>query len=83
MALEPQTATAPSHWATYLVNGDSSGLEPAELEQANRFAEWLGGSIVSCEDAGFMWTHDAMRVCGALASDCQTFTALIESESTS
>lgn len=75
--LEPVTATAPSHWASYFINGDASGMAAAERIQADAFAEWLGGSIVTCEDAGFMRSHDAMRVCGALASDCQIYTALI------
>lgn len=80
MGLETVTGTAPSHWASYFINGDSSGMEESEIEQADKFAEWLGGSIVDCEDVGFMWTHDAMRVCGALASDCQEYTALIETK---
>lgn len=78
MPLETVTATAPSYWASYLVNGDDSGMDDNETAQADAFAKWLGGNIVDCEDAGFMWTHDAMRVCGTLAADCQTYTALIE-----
>lgn len=71
------TGTAPSHWASYFINGDASGMTDDEIAQADRFAEWLGGDIVDCEDAGFMWAHDARRVCGALAADCQTYTAII------
>lgn len=74
---ETVTATAPSYWASYFINGDSSGMEESEIAQANAFAEWLGGSIVSCEDAGWMRTNDAARVCGTGAADCQTYTALI------
>ncbi len=86
MTLEIATGTAPSHWACYLITGDGSSLEPDECDAAERFADWLlggdwvHGSIVSCEDAGFMWSHDAMRVCGALASDCQVYTALVKGE---
>ncbi len=83
MALIIVSGTAPSHWACYLVNGDGSDLEPDEADKAEAFADWLlgrtwRGDPISCEDAGFMWTHDAMRVCGALASDCQTYSALVE-----
>jgi hypothetical protein len=79
MKLEPITATAPSYWAPYFINGDSSGMEDNEIAQADAFADWLGGSIVACEDAGFMHWHDA-RQFGVLASDCQTYTALIQTE---
>ncbi|MEY9235376.1 hypothetical protein ABIF78_007699 [Bradyrhizobium japonicum] len=71
------TGTAPSHWASYFINGDASGMEDEEIAQADAFAAWLGGSIVDCEDAGFMRYHDAQPF-GTLAADCQTYTALIE-----
>jgi hypothetical protein len=52
-------------------------MEDSEIAQADKFAAWLGGSIVSCDDAGFMRWHDAAQF-GVLASDCRTYTALIE-----
>jgi len=75
--LETITGTAPSYWASYFINGDSSGMEAEEIAQADRFAKWLGGSIVGCEDAGFMRYHNAEPF-GTLAADCQIYTALIE-----
>jgi hypothetical protein len=77
MTRQTVTGYAPSYWASYLVNGDASGLEPDEVAKADQFAAWLGGSIVSCEDAGFMRRHDATQF-GVLASDCQEYVALIE-----
>jgi hypothetical protein len=77
MALQTITATGPSHWACYFINGDTGDMTDEEIAQADAFAEWLGGSIVSCDDAGFIHWHDA-RPFGVLASDCQTYTALIE-----
>jgi hypothetical protein len=77
MAFETITATAPSYWACYFINGDAGDMDDTEIAQADAFADWLGGNIVSCEDAGFIHHHDA-RSFGALASDCQTYTALIE-----
>ena len=69
------TLTAPSHWASYITNGDASGLTAKEKAQCDA---WLAaedaGSCVSCEDAGFMWRHDACRY--AIASDCQEYTFL-------
>jgi hypothetical protein len=71
------TGTAPSHWASYLINGDASGIMPDDIAQADKFAEFLGATPMDCTDAGFMWSHDAMRVCGALAADCRTYSALV------
>jgi hypothetical protein len=56
--------TAPSCWASYLINGDDSGIEPDEKAQADAFIEWVGaGDPVSCEDAGFVHHHDARISC--------------------
>jgi hypothetical protein len=76
--LEVLEGTAPSYWASYFINGDSSGMEESEIKQADQFAEWLGGNIVSCSDeSDFMSHHDA-RQFGVLAADCVTYTALVE-----
>ena len=81
--LETIFGNAPSYWASYLVNGDSSGLEQEEIEQADKFAEWLGGNIVDCtgehddDHPGFMRYHDAQQF-GTLAADCSRYTALVE-----
>ena len=77
MKLETITGTAPSYWACYFINGDAGDMDDTEIAQADAFADWLGGNIVDCEDCGFLNWHDA-RQFGALASDCQTYTALIE-----
>jgi hypothetical protein len=75
--LETVTGTAPSDWASYLINGDDSGLDVSEKALADRFVEFLGDFPVSCADAGFMWRHDASRF-GVLGADCQEYTALIK-----
>lgn len=61
-------------------NGDSSGLEdPADKAGADAFADWLGGYPVDCEDAGFLWSHDASRFMPTpLGADCQRYMALVE-----
>ncbi len=71
--------TAPSHWASYLINGDASGMSGEDLSQCNGWLEEEFGEAadaVDCEDAGFRWRHDASR--HALAADCQTYTFLVE-----
>lgn len=51
----------PSYWASYIINGDVSGLEPGEKEIADRaIARECGDkwSIVSCGDeAWFTWSY--------------------------
>lgn len=73
------TGVAPSHWAGYFINGDADSLDSEERAQADAFAEWLGGVPCSCEEYGFSWSHDAMRF-GALAANCETYTAIVECE---
>lgn len=80
MRLESVTATAPSAWASYLINGDASGLEPAELAAADRFVEEVLGALpVDCADEGFRHFHDATAF-APYSADCQTYTALIEAK---
>lgn len=73
-----ETATAPSHWASYFINGDSSSFEDdSEIAAADNFLKRLGyGTPVSCEDAGFMWRHDAHSEF-PLGADCQTYSFLV------
>jgi len=47
---------APAHWASYLINGDDSGLDPGEVD---KIEDWLSredaGRAVSCEVEYFTW----------------------------
>jgi hypothetical protein len=59
-----ETYTLPAFWASALVNGDRSGLEPADIAALDA---WLaqtfphGANCVSCGDkeSDFRWRHDA------------------------
>lgn len=65
--------TAPSFWATYLINGDASGIDDKEKAEADAFVAWVGcGSPVSAEDAGFLNRPDF----GRSAGDCQAYSFL-------
>lgn len=78
MPLTLVSATAPSHWAPYLINGDDSGMAPEDKAQADAFVRRLDcGLPVSCDDAGFLWRHDARNECD-LGADCQTYAFLVE-----
>ena len=74
------TFTAPSAWASYLINGDASGLDEQDKEDCDR---WIMlnrlGDPVSCENAGFIHRHDAFAVC-PLGADCQTYAFLVPIE---
>lgn len=72
-ALKPETYTAPSGWASYLINGDASGIDDNDQREADAFVESVGaGSPVDCTDAGFIHRPDF----GKLAGDCQAYTFL-------
>jgi len=76
MALHTVTATAPSAWASYLINGDSSGIDADDISAADSFADWLGARPCDCEDAGFLRYHSAAQFM-PLGADCQLYTALV------
>ena len=73
--------TAPAHWACYLINGDCSGMDDADIEACDNWADTLPGMVASCtsEDddnhAGFMRWHDAAAF-APYAADCATYTVL-------
>lgn len=60
MPLTTDTITAPACWASYLINGDDSGMDPEEIEACN---DWLAAnnnpSIVGTEDdePWFTWSY--------------------------
>lgn len=71
------TATAPDAWASYLMNGDASGIDDTDKAQADAWIEREGlGLPVSCDDAGFMWRHDAFTEC-PLGAECQEYLFLV------
>ncbi len=74
--MRKSTRIAPSHWANFLINGDSTGLSNEDKDQAIKFSRWLGGAIVYCSSFGFVKHHDATQF-GALAAECEEYTALV------
>ena len=70
-----ETYKLPSHWAGYLINGDTSGTDEEELTAIKAFCRRAGvpDHAESCEPAGFCWKHDAMPECD-IAADCEEFT---------
>lgn len=76
--LTPVNYTLPAFWASYLINGDDSGLEHSERREANLFiAEHDLPFPVSCSDESwFSWRNDATL----LGGDVMEYTFLIPSQ---
>lgn len=71
------TYILPARWASYLINGDDSGLEDPEIAEIDSFCEGLGPCVNVSDENEFSWTNDANDVGGAVA----TFTfSLLEKE---
>lgn len=73
--LETVTATGRAHWAAYLINGDCSGLEPADVAEADAFVRYLGGLPVDCGEESFFGRPEGIG--HALPGDCLDYAALI------
>jgi uncharacterized protein DUF6926 len=73
--IKTATYILPAYWASYLINGDASGLSPAEGRQVDA---WLAindnPNICDCGESYFSRTCD---VPGALAGDVCEYTAII------
>lgn len=64
--------TLPAHWASALINSDTSGMTDEEEQELN---EWLEdekpGYCVGCSDESFFtWRNDATQ----LGGECLTYT---------
>lgn len=49
----------PEYWAPYLINGDDSGLEPDEKEQADKWCKLNKiADVIDCaEESRFTWSY--------------------------
>jgi hypothetical protein len=72
--------TAPSNWASYLINDDASGMDDNEIAACDAWlkAEFSRQShyCVDCVEAGFMRYHDAASFY-PLAADCAEYTFIV------
>jgi hypothetical protein len=61
-------------WASYLINGDASGIDPRDKADADAYLKKEGlPAPVSCEPYGF-----GRPDCGGLAGDLETFAFILE-----
>ena len=68
MKLLTETYTLPAHWASYLINGDCSGLEDAEVIEVDEWLRahpWLGEALSCSEADEFRWENDANDIGGS------------------
>ena len=71
----------PSHWAVYLINGDSTGFnldddgEESEIKLIDDFLDESGlkDALVDCSDESFFSKYHDARPYGVLACTCLTF----------
>jgi hypothetical protein len=72
-SFQTEIYSLPSYWASYLINGDASGMDDDEQAQCDAFLESLpyGFSCVDySEESDFRHSNDA----GTLAGDCLDYT---------
>ena len=61
--LHIQFADMPSYWASYLINGDASGMEDAEQKQCDDYLRKEFGEdwdVVDCGDTSFFGTFEGL-----------------------
>jgi len=74
--IKTETYRAPSNWASYLVNGDPSGLGDHEQGACDDWTATLAhlySNPVECVEVGFYLTHDAYEFF-PYATDCSLYT---------
>ena len=69
--------TLPAYWASYLINGDASGMPASDLQACHAFLESHCLPMpVSCSDESwFSWTNDSGN---GLGGDVLEFTFLTQ-----
>lgn len=72
--MKTATYTLPSYWASYLINGDASGLDAGEQATVDAFMAREGNPhFVDCGEPYFSTLNDA----GVLAGDVCEYIALV------
>lgn len=70
MSFDTVTHKAPAAWASYLINGDATGIEDSEQSDCDAWLESIGlGGPVDVEECGFdvVFLHGGARFAGDVA----------------
>lgn len=55
----------PEYWASYLINGDFSGLADGKKEEIDKYLSGIKGNCVDCsEESWYSRTNDANNIGG-------------------
>jgi hypothetical protein len=69
------TAYGFASWASYLINGDASGISDDDRKSADAFAAYMGGPIVAVSEHTAFGRPDHGSM---LFGDCALYTALVQ-----
>lgn len=83
MTLQVETFKGSAYWASYLINGDASGLEPREIELCDAWRARIAPFyIVSCDDESyFSWSYGLHTGGDCRGGDLLDYTGHAPSES--
>jgi hypothetical protein len=57
--IKTETFLLPTHWASYLINGDPSSFNDEEWREVRRWErDNAPGPCIDCADMGFLWRGD-------------------------
>lgn len=87
MKNETVTATAPAHWASYLINGDTTEFDYSntptskqgdlDLADAQAFEKWIGGPIIDVSESSFFNTVFVGGASKYITGDMVEYTAIV------
>lgn len=62
--------TLPIYWASYLINGDSSGMDENEIKEIDAYlSKYPHHYCIGVQECGFQWRNDANN----LGAECGDF----------
>lgn len=83
MKLRPETYTLPAYWASYLINGDASGISEHDKAQCDAWLAYERSgaaslNVVSCEPGTiYSRSHDAEPFTGPTLAECAKYNVLL------
>ena len=80
--IKTNTISLPSHWASFLINGDETGYEESEVEEIKKFLDIYPeySDIVSIDDEPeFALPASYLSAADLLAGDYSTYTYVEQS----